>query len=112
MSVSAQMMKGTVVPVTLKLLAEREMYGYEILQEVNERTGDVLAWKEATLYPWLHRLENDGLIHGEWRTGPTGRQRKYYGLTQRGAAELKKQVTEWQSLSRAVSVILTPMWAA
>lgn len=111
MTVSAEMMKGTVAPVTLKLLAEREMYGYEILKEVNERTDNVLEWKEATLYPWLHRLESDGLIRSEWRTGGTGRQRKYYGLTRRGAAELESKVAEWQSVSRAVSAILTPMWA-
>ena len=111
MTVSAEMMKGTVVPVTLKLLGEREMYGYEILKEVNQRTGNVLAWKEATLYPWLHRLESDGLIRSEWRTGSTGRQRKYYGLTRRGTAALETKVMEWQSLSHAVSTILTPMSA-
>ena len=70
MGTTAEMMKGTVVPVALKLLSERTMYGYEIIQEVNARTNQVLAWQEATLYPWLHRLERDGLIRSEWRRSP------------------------------------------
>ena len=106
MAVSTEMMKGTVVPVTLKLLSEREMYGYEILKEVNLRTDNVLSWQEATLYPWLHRLEGDGMIRSEWRKSTAGRRRKYYGLTRKGAAELAVRVGEWQSVSSAVTAIL------
>lgn len=111
MTVSAEMMKGTVVPVTLKLLAERDMYGYEILKEVHARTGEVLAWKEATLYPWLHRLEREGLVRGEWRDAESGRRRRYYALTRKGAKALAGQVREWQTLSQAVSGILMPLSA-
>lgn len=109
MTNTAEMMKGTVVPVVLKLLSEREMYGYEILREVNTRTGDVLAWKEATLYPSLHRLEDQGLIQSRWQVGESGRRRKYYVLTRKGSTVLAKQVTDWTAVSRAVSSILTPM---
>lgn len=112
MAVSVEMMKGTVVPVTLKLLSEREMYGYEILKEVNRRTSNVLAWKEATLYPWLHRLEQNGLIKSEWRDSSSGRRRKYYALTRRGARALEGQVEEWETVSQAVSSILMPMTSA
>ena len=103
---AAELMKGTVVPVTLKLLSERPMYGYEILKEVNERSNNVLAWKEATLYPWLHRLEQDGVIRSEWSAAPGGRRRKYYSLTRRGTSELELRVREWASLSKAVTTIL------
>ncbi len=51
MAVSPEMMKGTVVPIILKLLSEKEMYGYEIIKVVNERTQQALEWKEGTLYP-------------------------------------------------------------
>jgi DNA-binding PadR family transcriptional regulator len=112
MGVSAEMMKGTVVPVTLKLLSEREMYGYEIIKEVNVRTNNVLAWKEATLYPWLHRLEQDGLIQSEWQERAGTRRRKYYTLTRKGAASLAHQTAEWTELSGAVAAILTPMAVA
>ena len=111
MTNTAEMMKGTVVPVVLKLLSEREMYGYEILKEVNTRTHDVLAWKEATLYPSLHRLERQGLIQSAWRQGESGRRRKYYVLTRKGSKALVKQVSDWTMVNRAVSSILTPMMA-
>lgn len=112
MTVSVEMMKGTVVPIALKLLAEREMYGYEILKEVNARSDNVLAWKEATLYPWLHRLEREKLIRSEWREGVGARKRKYYALTRRGATALARKTAEWTELSRAVNAILTPMATA
>ena len=109
MSVSAEMMKGTVVPITLKLLSERAMYGYEIIKEVNARSNQVLEWKEASLYPWLHRLEQDGLIRSEWQERPNTRRRKYYTLTRKGKAALAHQTSEWTELSGAVAAILTPM---
>ena len=111
MTISPEMMKGTLVPITLKLLSEREMYGYEILREVNARSEDVLAWKEAALYPWLHRLEQERLIRGQWRTGDSGRRRKYYALTKKGSPALAGQVAEWRDFSQAVSSILTPLYA-
>ena len=112
MTGSTEMMKGTVVPVTLKLLSERTMYGFEIIKEVNKRSNQVLEWREATLYPWLHRLEQEGLIHSEWIEQPETRRRKYYTITRKGAAILARQTSEWTELSGAVSAILTPMLTA
>lgn len=106
MAISQEMMKGTVVPIILKLLSENEMYGYELIRVVNERTDQALEWKEGTVYPWLHRLEGDGLICSEWKVSPSGRRRKYYQITSRGLAEMSKKVAEWQTLSRAVNVLL------
>src|ERR1035437_1886509 len=83
MELTQEMIKGTIVPVMLKLLAERAMYGYELIKVVNERTNNALQWKEGTLYPWLHRLEADGLIRGEWDEAASGRQRKYYRITRK-----------------------------
>ncbi|OPZ25129.1 MAG: lineage-specific thermal regulator protein [Lentisphaerae bacterium ADurb.BinA184] len=109
MQVSTEMMKGTVVPIVLKLLSERSMYGYEIIKEVNRRTENLLDWKEGTLYPWLHRLEGEGLVSGRWMDGGGARQRKYYGLTRLGRARLKECTAEWTALSKAVSgILLTP----
>ena len=106
MAVSQEMMKGTVVPIILKLLSEKEMYGYEVIKVVNERTDRALEWKEGTIYPWLHRLEEDGLISSQWRESASGRRRKYYHLTRRGAGELDVKVAEWQTLTKAVSAVL------
>ncbi len=106
MAVSPELVKGTVVPIILKLLSEREMYGYEMLRVVNERTNGALEWKEGTLYPWLHSLEGEGLIESVWRSTESGRKRKYYALTRKGAAEMTRRVDEWQTLARAVSAVL------
>lgn len=107
MAISPEMMKGTVVPIILKLLGEREMYGYEIIKVVHERTERALEWKEGTLYPWLHSLEQDGLITSTWRESEVGRRRKYYAITPRGLTALTRQVDEWQTLAKAVSAVLS-----
>ncbi len=106
MEFSQELIKGTVVPVILKLLSEQERYGYEIMKLVNERTDNAFVWKEGTLYPWLHRLEGEGLITSEWIASPEGRQRKYYRITRRGLAMLKTRTAEWTAFSRAVNVLL------
>ena len=105
-TVSKEMMKGTIVPIILKLLNERDMYGYELIQVVNERTDNVLQWKEGTIYPWLHRLESDGTIRGQWRTQTNGRRRKYYGLTRKGVHALETKSEEWKVLAKAVNTLL------
>jgi PadR family transcriptional regulator, regulatory protein PadR len=106
MTVSQELVKGTILPIVLKLLSERAMYGYEIIKEVNDRTDQALAWKEGTLYPWLHRLESEGLIRSEWQAAVNGRQRKYYSLTSRGETALAARVKEWTVFSQAVNAVL------
>lgn len=100
------LVKGSITPVILKLLAERELYGYDIVKVVNERTGGALEWKEGTLYPCLHQLESDGLLSSEWRATPSGKSRKYYRITRRGRAELAHRVQEWTRFSTAVNAVL------
>jgi len=106
MTYDADLMRGVVQPIVLKLVSERAMYGYEIIKVVNERTDKALEWKEGTLYPCLHRLEGSGLIKGEWGTSESGRKRKYYSITRRGLATLKEKATEWSSFAEAVSALL------
>lgn len=106
MEFSADLVKGSVVPVILQLLSEQERYGYEIIKTVNQRTNNVFEWKEGTLYPWLHRLEGDGLIQSRWVEADTGRNRKYYRITKKGLAELASLKTEWSHFSKAVNALL------
>ena len=106
MEIGSDLIKGTVVPVVLRLLSERERYGYEIVKVVNDRTDGALRWKEGTLYPCLHQLEADGLLRSRWRTGENGKRRKYYGITRRGRAELAARVQEWKAFSGAVGALL------
>jgi DNA-binding PadR family transcriptional regulator len=113
MSVSKELVRGSLGPIILRLLSERPMYGYEIVKLVDARTNGLLQWKEGTLYPALHRLEADGLIRGEWRTVATAagnesdRQRKYYAITRSGKAALKEKTAEWSSFSAAVAMLLS-----
>jgi PadR family transcriptional regulator, regulatory protein PadR len=106
MEFSQELIKGTVVPIILKLLSERAMYGYEIIKVVNERTQNAFQWREGTLYPWLHRLEGDKLISSEWSESDAGRPRKYYRISRRGTALLSAKTAEWTGFTQAVNAIL------
>jgi len=106
MGTQSELVKGTTTPICLRLLAEREMYGYEIVKEVNARTRGALQWKEGSLYPCLHQLEADGLVQAEWREASSGKMRKYYRLTRRGRAELARRVEEWRVVHSAVNALL------
>jgi len=100
------LIRGVAEPIVLSLVAERPMYGYEIIQVVNERSGNAFQWKEGTLYPCLHRLEAAGVIKGSWHTASSGRQRKYYAITRKGRALLQDKAGEWMAFSKAVTVFL------
>lgn len=106
MDFSSDLVKGSVAPVILQLLSEQERYGYEIIKTVNQRTDNVFEWKEGTLYPWLHRLEGEGLIQSRWAEGDSGRQRKYYKITKKGVGALMSRKSEWASFTKAVNALL------
>jgi DNA-binding PadR family transcriptional regulator len=99
-------MKGSMAPVMLKRLGEREMDGYEIVQVGHQRTAGRFQWKEGSLYPCLHKLESDGLLKSAWREGPTGKKRKYYRVTRKGRAELARRVEEWTGFAQTVNALL------
>jgi len=106
MGFDRELVKGSVVPIVLRLLEARQMYGYEMAKLVKERTAGALEWKEGTLYPCLHRLEADGLIRSRWQEAPSGKMRKYYRITRKGLAELERRTAEWVEFSSAVSTML------
>jgi transcriptional regulator len=106
MVMNADLMKGSTVPLVLKLLSEREMYGYEMIKVINDRTNGALEWKEGTLYPCLHQLEADGLIRSDWRETPNERRRKYYSLTRKGRTQLATRTNEWHQFSTAINAVL------
>lgn len=106
MAFNTELVGSTVEMLVLKLLSERAMYGYEIIQVVNDRTDGAFNWKEGTLYPVLHRLAGKGCLATEWQTGETGKKRKYYKLTSRGTALATQKVSEWQTFSTSVNAVL------
>jgi DNA-binding PadR family transcriptional regulator len=93
-------------PIILAILASRESYGYAILQQIEELSGGELSWDDSTLYPVLHRLENEGLLSSSWRIADTGRRRKYYGLTAKGREVLESEKRQWLR----VDAVLAQLW--
>jgi DNA-binding PadR family transcriptional regulator len=111
MDFSQELVKGSIVPVVLALVRERAMYGYEMVKQVNARTGGRLEWREGTLYPALHRMESEGWLTSSWRDAPAGegggaRQRKYYSITRRGRDELARRAGEWREFTGAINMVL------
>lgn len=105
MTVHTELIRGAGPVAVLHLLAGREMYGYELIGALDERTAGVLAMGQSTLYPMLYHLESKGLIRGRWRKAETGRRRKYYGLTQAGESALRRHAEEWRDLFGAMKEI-------
>ena len=97
--------KGTLPTLILEALIREPSHGYRIAQRIKQRSRGVLDFKEGTLYPALHKLENDGLVES-YDGVEKGRPRRYYRITKSGRATLVKDRAEWRELSRAVSLIL------
>jgi PadR family transcriptional regulator PadR len=85
------------------------MYGYRIIKELERRSQGYFKFKEGTLYPALHRLERAGLIRGKWRLLPSGQQRKYYYITDRGLSSLVEKRNQWQDFLVAMNLIIQPV---
>jgi PadR family transcriptional regulator len=97
--------KGTLPALILESLAHGPSHGYRIAQRIKTRSQGVLDFKEGTLYPALHKLENEGMIES-FEDVENGRTRRYYRITRTGKAALAKDRAEWRELSRAVTAIL------
>src|SRR5882762_2085188 len=97
--------KGTLPTLILEALVHEPSHGYRIAQQIKQRSQGVLDFKEGTLYPALHKLENEG--HVESYEGiENGRPRRYYRITESGHGTLVKDKAEWHELSRAMTTIL------
>ena len=89
----------------LHLLAERDMYGYEMVTELARRSSDVFRLKEGTLYPLLHRLEKEGSVSA-YEEKKDGRVRRYYRLTRKGGEKLRERTEAWEKYAGAVNAVL------
>jgi PadR family transcriptional regulator PadR len=106
MPFNRELLKGSISLLILKLLSERDMYGYEIIQEAARRSENVFELKEGTIYPALHQLHKQGYLRAEWRTGDSGKQRKYYGLTSTGRTKARRGQEDWRRFTQTVNAIL------
>ena len=108
MATRSDLIKSNSHSLLLCLMEQQPMYGYQIIKELEARSQGYFKFKEGTLYPALHRLEESGLINGIWQTLPNGRQRRYYHITDKGLAKLAQEKTQWLDFLNAVRLILQP----
>ena len=102
MSLDREWMRGAAPLAVLTLLADREMYGYELVEALESRSGRLLELGQSTVYPLLYNLEARALVESVRRVAPSGRERKYYRLTPAGRTWLEAQQSQWATLVEAL----------
>lgn len=102
-----QMKKGVLDMLVLKLLSDEQKYGYQLIQELREKSGDVFSLKEGTLYPILYRLEDEQLVESKW-CEPEAKQlpRKYYVITEKGRQALSEIHQIWRQITSGADDIM------
>ncbi len=105
MRIDRELMRGAGPVAVLKLLSKGEMYGYQLVQALTERSAGVLDMGQSTLYPMLYNMESKGLVQSKWQETVSGRRRKYYELTSKGKTRLADDIKQWRALAGAMSNI-------
>ena len=103
---NTDLLQGTLDVLILKTLAAGPMHGWGIAQRIQLLSEDVLRVNQGSLYPALHRLEDEGWIAAEWGTSENNRKAKYYRLTRTGQRQLEAETENWRRLAAAVGRIL------
>jgi len=106
MQIERELLKGVLPLAVMKLLKRRAMYGYELASEVAQRSDGVLKLGQSTLYPLLYNLEAQGLVTSDWQAADTGRDRKYYSLTDEGVKRLARDMSQWEALVRGMEQLV------
>jgi PadR family transcriptional regulator PadR len=100
--------KGVLELSILKLLNDKDHYGYSLISEIKELSHDVIELKDGTLYPILYRLEDQKMIENYWETSSEGRNkpRKYYRITSKGKLDLEQKLSDYKEITLGVKDIL------
>ena len=101
-----EFLKGTLDMLVLKIVALGPIHGYAISYRIQQISRQVFQLTQGSLYPALHRMEEQGFLKAEWKATETGREAKFYMLTVKGKKQLDVEVRKWETLSGAVSLIL------
>ena len=102
MVLDREWMRGAAPLAVLTLLARRPMYAYELIEALELDSGGILEFGQSTLYPLLYNLQAKGMVKAQWREGDSGRERKYYALTDRGRTRLARETKQWNALAKAM----------
>ena len=106
MSKSSDLIQGTLDLLILNTISLEPQHGWAIAKRIQQVSGDVLQVQQGSLYPALHRLEQQGLIEAEWGNSENNRQAKFYQLTRDGRKQLAEETRNWERISAAVARIL------
>jgi PadR family transcriptional regulator, regulatory protein PadR len=102
----SDLLQGTLDLLILKTIARDPLHGWGIAKRIQILSGDVLAVGQGSLYPALHRLEQQGWIAAEWKDSDLGRSAKFYSLTRDGQKQLERELKSWERLSSAVALLI------
>jgi PadR family transcriptional regulator PadR len=102
----SDLLQGTVDLLILRTVARKPLHGWGIAKRIQTLSGDTLSVGQGTLYPALHRLENQGWICADWEESDLGRPAKVYSLTPEGRKQLERELKSWNRLSSAVHLLI------
>ena len=106
MSRPADLVQGTLDLLLLKILALQPLHGWAISLRLRSLSSDVLQVSEGSLYPALHKLEQEGWVTAEWRPSENNRRAKFYSLTRAGKKQLQVEAGNWDRLARAITAVV------
>ena len=106
MKINKELLKGSTTVLILSILNRKDMYGYEMIKEIDLLSKGIFSFKEGTLYPILHNLENSNYIESYWDISSSGRKRKYYKITDDGKKLLLEKKSEWKLFSETINNVL------
>src|SRR2546429_3930745 len=102
----SDLVQGTLDLLMLKTISFEPKHGWAIAKRIQQVSGEVLQVQQGSLYPALHRLEQQGWIRGKWEESGTGRQAKFYSLTTAGRKQMEQETTNWNRLSGAINLVI------
>jgi len=102
----SDILQGTLTLLVLKSLSQGSLHGYAIASHIKRASSEALRVEEGSLYPALHRLEQEGFIQAEWGLTETNRKARFYSLTRAGRKHLRDEEESWARLTEAVSNVL------
>src|SRR5712675_3630534 len=106
MSKPTDLVQGTLDLLILKILALEPLNGFAISQRLRQVSGEVLQVSDGSLYPALHKLEQEGWVTAEWRASENNRRAKFYSLTRAGRKQLQLETSNWDRLAAAVTAVV------
>jgi PadR family transcriptional regulator PadR len=102
----SDLLQGTLDLLILRTIARKPLHGWGIAKRIQTLSGDTLSVRQGSLYPALHRLENQGWISADWEESDLGRPAKVYSLTPAGRKQLERELKSWDRLSSAVQLLI------